>query len=405
MKAVAHIKNIFTIGVFAIFAGQFLIAETPTISKNTVGGANKSKIEKKERKAKLTMESKGIGRHGMAGVDHATAHGTETFILPDGEGKITAKGHYRHHGSMAGGYTLSGPSYTYGYVKNNELVLTASEWFFRGESMKRTEMNPHVHIPLKNGAKVTQDFHYSMGGAQSDVTCIYTLAFKDKQKWRFTIFQKDQWVRGNNTYSVGVTVKVRTDIDFEIEDGKYKKGSAKASILSINTISNPPGLSDCTVQNYRLNYTSYPVSGKVTGKSVKLEVTPENQYTVSFDCLIDKDKLVDVLIDKRDENRKGNKIRIMHQKVKRNGNTVVIKRKWEIKTLTDTQLKNEKKNLKKWAKKTVENKLQYYNNTVTSPLYPLRSERTIIVPLKNFTKDFGKSESENFMRIQMERIE
>ena len=400
MKAVDYIKNIFTIGIFAILVGQYVVAETATSFKH-----NKSKIEKKERKAKLTIESKGIGRHGMAGVDHTTAHETDTFIFPEGEGKITAKGHYRHHGSMAGGYTLSGPSYTYGYVKNNELVITAGEWFFRGESMKRTEWNPHVHIPLKNGAKVIQDFHYSMGGAQSDVTSILTLTFKDKQKWRFTIFQKDKLVRGNNTYSVGVVVKVRTDIDIEIEDGEYKKGSAKAAILSIKTISNPPGLSDCTVQDYRLSYTSYPVSGKVTGKSVKLEVTPENQYTISFDCLIDKDKLVDVLIDKRDKNRKGNKIRIMHAKVKRNGNTVVFERKWEIKILTDTQLKNGKKNLKKWAEKTVENKLQYYKNTVTSPLYPLRSERTILVPLKNFSKDFGKSESENFMRIQMERIE
>ena len=400
MKAVDHMKNIFTIGIFAIFVGQYVVAETPTSSKN-----NKSKIEKKERKAKLTIESKGIGRHGAAGVDHTTAYETDTFILPDGEGKITAKGHYRHHGTMAGGYTLSGPSYSYGYVMNNELVITAAEYFYRGESMKRTELNPHVHIPLKNGAKVTQDFHYSIAGAQCDTTGSYTLAFRDKEKWRFTIFQKDEWVRGNNTYTVGITVKVRTDIEIEIEDGKYKKGSAKASILSIKTISYPPGLSDCTVQDYRLNYTSYPVSGKVTGKSVKLEVTPENQYTVSFDCLIDKDKLKDVILDKMDANRKGNKIKIMHQKVKRNGNTVVVERKWEIKILTDSQLKNRKKNLKKWVEKTVGNKLQYYKNTVTSPLYPLRSERTIIVPLKNFTKDFGKSESENFMRIQMERIE
>ncbi len=404
MKAVDHMKHIFAIGVFTIFAGQFLVAETPTISKYTVEGANKNNIKKKRIKAKLIIN--GTGTTTIAnGLDHNKNYTTCTFILPEKESKITIKCHYTMHGSAGGGYTLSGPSYQYGYIKNNELVITASENFFRGESMHRTETKPHVHIPLKNGAKVTYDFHRSVSKAHCDCRGIFTLAFKDKQKWRFTIFQKDKWVRGNNTYSVGVVVKVRTDIDFEIEDGKYKKGSSKASILSINTISNPPGLSDCTVQDYRLNHTAYPVSGKVTGKSVKLEVTPENQYTVSFDCLIDKDKLVDVLIDKRDENRKGNKIRIMHQKVKRNGNTVVIEKKWEIKILTDTQLKNGKKNLKKWAEKTVKNKLQYFQNTITSPLYPLRSEHTIMVPLKNFTKDFGKSESENFMRIQMERIE
>ena len=175
---------IFTLLVF-FFSGGNLLAENPIPSKDVIAHKTNG-IPEKDHKATLHIKYKGTATY-PTGTDRSNGTETDTLIVPAKEGKITAKGQYTHHGSMGGGYVLSGPSLCYGYVKNDELVLTASEWFWRGESMKRTEMDPHVHIPLENGAEVTSQFHVARHGAVSDSTVIYTLDIKDTQVWEVTL--------------------------------------------------------------------------------------------------------------------------------------------------------------------------------------------------------------------------
>ncbi len=162
-----YIKRGIAVFIFCttLFSGQYVLAGSPSV----------------HQEVELTIEMKGLTK-APNGIDNTTGSESDTFILPEKDGKITAEGHYTHHGSMGGGYVLSGLSYRYGYIKNNELILTAGEWFFAGESMKRTEMKPQVHIPLKNGAEVTYDFHYSQSGAHCDSTGIFSLEFKNKEK-------------------------------------------------------------------------------------------------------------------------------------------------------------------------------------------------------------------------------
>jgi hypothetical protein len=164
-----------------ILSGQLLFADSTTLNqpKSETDTSKKHKIKNSGKKVKLTIT--GTGTSTIAGgLDRSKNHTTCTFTLPKNEGKLTIKCHYTMHGSAMGGYTLSGPSYQYGYIKNNEFVITAAENFFRGESMKRTKVKPHVHIPLKNGAKVTYDFHRSTSKAHCDCTATYMLKFKVK---------------------------------------------------------------------------------------------------------------------------------------------------------------------------------------------------------------------------------
>ncbi len=175
---------IFTLLVF-FFSGGNLLAENPIPKKDIITHKTDGILEK-DRKATLHIKFKGTTIYPN-GTNHSNSTETDTLIVPAKEGKITARGHYTHHGNMGGGYVLSGSSRRYGYVKNNELILTAGEWFWRGESMKRTEMDPHVHIPLENGAKVTYQFHMSQHGAVSHLTGIFTLDIKDTQVWEVTL--------------------------------------------------------------------------------------------------------------------------------------------------------------------------------------------------------------------------
>ena len=126
-----------------------------------------------KRQADLTIDCHGSATHAT-GTDNT--HGTEWFhvVIPDGDSPITIKGNYEHSGSLAGGYQLSGPAFKYGLVKGDELILTAGEWFFTGESMGRVELSPPVHIPLKNGVVVNAEF-ITTNPIPSDVYCAYSL--------------------------------------------------------------------------------------------------------------------------------------------------------------------------------------------------------------------------------------
>ena len=269
----------------------------------------------------------------------------------------------------------------------------------------------HVKIALTNAADKLKRGRYKTPIYFEDLSNATKISkkaiLKNREKWRFTIFQKDSITRGGNSYFAGVIAKVKTDIDIDIEDGKYKKGIAKAKFLSIKTTSFPIGVSDCSVQKYWFTNNSYPIAGKVLGGSVKLEVTPSNDYTIIFDCLIDKDKLKDSFFNIREKNRKGNRVRVMNQKVKRSidGNTVIFNRTWKIITLTDKEIQERAKNIKRGIENRVVGLLQYEKNNVITPMYPNPSRRTIIVPLKNFTKNYGTLKSINFNRIKMQQIE
>lgn len=126
-----------------------------------------------KRQADLTIECHGSATHATGTDD---VHGSESFhvVIPDSDGPITIEGTYEHYGSLDGGYQLSGPSYKYGFIRGDELVLTAGEWFFGGESMGRVELSPPVHIPLQDGAVVNAEF-ITTNPIPSDVNCTYSL--------------------------------------------------------------------------------------------------------------------------------------------------------------------------------------------------------------------------------------
>lgn len=123
------------------------------------------------------------------------------------------------------------------------------------------------------------------------------VTLSNKEKWRLSIFQRNDLFFGDSYLYGGVTARVRTDIDFEIEDGQYKSGSGKAMFASIKPISYPGGVFDCIVETYSMDKTAFKVSGKVVGQSVTLQV-PANKYSVKYNCVTDTHELKDYYFKK-----------------------------------------------------------------------------------------------------------
>jgi len=98
-----------------------------------------------------------------------------------------------------------------------------------------------------------------------------------KEKWRLSLIQRNDLFFGSGLIAGGVIASVRTDMDIVIENGQYKRGVAKAYFTSIKKLSLPPGVFDCIPNSQNgtwIKNRSYPVSGRVIGDSVQLEISP-----------------------------------------------------------------------------------------------------------------------------------
>jgi len=273
------------------------------------------------------------------------------------------------------------------------------------KSKKRGSIKPHqkvnVKIALTNEADKLKRGKYKTLIYFKDLTNGAKISkkarLKNREKWRFTIFQKDELFFGDQYIYGGVAAKLRTDIDIVIEDGKYKKGVATAHFLSVKSISFPLGVFNCIVnQKYGtwIKNKSFSISGRVMGNSVKLNISPENAYVVNYNCITDKDKYRDYIYQKHEKNRKGNKIRY----IKSNG-------KWGVKYLSDKQIQDGIKLIKENASMDADRVVNIKKQRFLHVLYPEISKRTKIIPLKNFSKDYGNLKNINFLRIRMQQIE
>ena len=132
-----------------------------------------------------------------------------------------------------------------------------------------------------------------------------------KEKWRLSIYGKNDLFFGDQYVYGGVTAKYRTDVEFEVEDGKYSNGRGKTIFVSLHGISNPPGAFDCLPLNngYKFDYADYAVPGSVSGNQVSLNL-PSNGYEVKFHCITDLDVIRDSYLAYYTKNKWGTKKQI-----------------------------------------------------------------------------------------------
>lgn len=118
-----------------------------------------------------------------------------------------------------------------------------------------------------------------------------------KEKWRLSIFGKNDLFFGDQYVYGGVAAKYRTDVEFEVEDGKYSNGRGKTIFVSLHGISNPLKAFDCLPLNngYKFKYTDYAVPGSVSGGQVSLNL-PANGYEVKYHCITDTDVIRDAYL-------------------------------------------------------------------------------------------------------------
>ena len=90
------------------------------------------------------------------------------------------------------------------------------------------------------------------------------------EKWRLTVLQKDDLFFGHQYLYAGVAARVKTVLEFEVKKGKYHNGNARVFFESINGISHPPGVFNCSPGTSTISQTAFPVPGKISGKSATL---------------------------------------------------------------------------------------------------------------------------------------
>ncbi|WP_131414267.1 hypothetical protein [Corallincola luteus] len=111
------------------------------------------------------------------------------------------------------------------------------------------------------------------------------VVLKERQRWRLVIEQKNDLVFGDSYLFGGIATKVNTEIDFEIEDGKFKNGSGRAFFVSHQSIAHPKGGFNCSVKKDQIYTPRFDVSGSVSGGFVSLSLPSKNMgYEVQFTC-------------------------------------------------------------------------------------------------------------------------
>lgn len=126
------------------------------------------------------------------------------------------------------------------------------------------------------------------------------IVLRQIERWRFSIYGHNTRYFGSGAIVGGLRVSWRTDVEFEVEDGKYKNGQGKTYFVSLDSYSAPPGAFNCkpakgeyldkalnSHQTPHIRHTSYPVSGHVSGKVVTLNLPKDNLYAVGYHCVTD----------------------------------------------------------------------------------------------------------------------
>ena len=124
------------------------------------------------------------------------------------------------------------------------------------------------------------------------------IVLRQIERWRFSVYGHNVRYFGSGQIVGGLRVSWRTDVDFEVEDGKYKRGQGRTYFTGLDSYAKPLGAFDCkSVKGEYLDkaltshptpyirYKSYPVSGHVSGKTVTLNLPKENLYAVGYQCV------------------------------------------------------------------------------------------------------------------------
>lgn len=203
----------------------------------------------------------------------------------------------------------------------------------------------------------------------------------DNQMWRVTIFQRNDLFFGSARLYGGMTARLRTDIEFEIESGKLKHTNGVAKFTSIKALSSPPSVFHCIVFNNgnHIVYPNYTASGKLIGKQIVLDI-PKNSYNVRYHCNTDTDQLRDYY--------KG-----WYQKSKPKAkHGVRLPKNWD-------------KLVEQWAAADAKAVTLYKEDKFTKPLYPNPSP-TLSVPLKDgYYQAYGNDESIDFEAVKVQRLD
>ncbi len=177
-------------------------------------------------------------------------------------------------------------------------VAVSANWLTVNPAAGRLQpgQNTTVKVSLTPAADALKDGKHEarifFEDISNNIRVSRNATLSNREKWRLSIIQKNDLVMGSGDVWGGVDARVRTDVDIEIEDGKFKQGTASAKFLSINGISSPPGVFDCIVHpnGMSIDRPAYSVKGAVNGSSVVVDI-PENTYRIYYGCLTDRDQL------------------------------------------------------------------------------------------------------------------
>lgn len=254
---------------------------------------------------------------------------------------------------------------TYGIDKDGDFKAFISKSKIRQLIKSKSKWNHRVDL-----TKIYDD----KGSKTSLSFSVLVKKEKVKEKWRLSMYGKDSLLFGDNhgggNVGGGVRVSWKSDIDFELEDGKYKIGQGKSYFVSIKPISTPAGVFDCMILNNGniMKYNNYQVTGSLDGANVTLNI-PENSYSVSYQCITDTDALRDKYTD-------------YYRKIKW-GTEAQIKDRVESDIRAVTKLKTQ----------------HFYNQ-------PISSKWATTIPLQNgWSKELGTTGSINYEGMRLKKRE
>jgi hypothetical protein len=128
------------------------------------------------------------------------------------------------------------------------------------------------------------------------------------EKWRALWHGWETLYFGDETLAGGIKPIWEIQVDFEIEDGKYKQGQGTAKFVAFEPHSHPPGVYDCNPKKGEIidgkgkkqptpfiQHTQFNVSGSANSASAKLNLPSENLYLVDYECFMDTDQAKDKL--------------------------------------------------------------------------------------------------------------
>lgn len=278
-----------------------------------------------------------LGGHGLASTwtlhwDWRTPpgpwKGEAQITVPEGDGPVTGAGTWENHT-----YTPQVNLFTRGRliirgrVENNILTFTPQfiiqERMIGGQQAPIPNPDPGLYGPsdtesirVEDGAE-TRSISYG-------VPWVWRLSGEKKERWRITVDGWNRLARGGKPQPIprpkelgkpspwtwgtgksaqekysdvlfGLLVHWRMIVDVEIEKGKYKKGTGRASMVSDTPFCQPSGVYHCQSRRTHVSNSPFTVSSGVkSGQQLNLTLFSRKYLSqavvlsVSYECQLDK---------------------------------------------------------------------------------------------------------------------